>query len=52
MTVNELRLSLSPDGKSLASSVLRSDGELWMISGFEPPRNWYQRVLHPGAAGL
>jgi Tol biopolymer transport system component len=39
-----LRLSLAPDGKSVAASVSRRTGDLWMVSGFEPPRSWVHRL--------
>jgi serine/threonine protein kinase len=38
------RLSMSPDGKRLATSVSRRSGDLWMVAGFETPRAWYRRL--------
>jgi len=35
-----LQLSLSPDGKSLAGTVAASDGDIWILDGFEPPHFW------------
>jgi len=37
------RLSLSPDGKSVAFSVLEQDGDIWILDGFQPPRTFWER---------
>jgi hypothetical protein len=39
-----VRLSLSPDGKSLATTVLRQTGDIWILSGFQPPPTLWQRL--------
>ena len=36
--------SLSPDGKSLAATVASSEGDIWILDGFEPPRPWWERL--------
>ncbi len=38
------RLSLAPDGKSLAISVLEQDGDIWILDGFQPPRSFWERL--------
>jgi len=38
-------LSLSPDGKSLASSALNVKTEVWIMEGFREPGNWLRRLL-------
>jgi serine/threonine protein kinase/Tol biopolymer transport system component len=37
---NSFSLSLSPDHKSLAASVLNYQGDVWMLEGFAQPRGW------------
>jgi Tol biopolymer transport system component len=39
------RLSLSPDGKSLAVTVIRPAGDIWILEGFQPPPTLWQRLL-------
>jgi hypothetical protein len=39
------RLSLSPDGKSLAATVIRPTGDIWILEGFQPPPTLWQRLL-------
>jgi serine/threonine protein kinase len=41
---SSIRLSLSPDGKSLATSTRQYRGELWKLEGFDPPRSWWQQL--------
>ena len=37
--------SLSPDGKSLAGTVARSEGDIWILEGFKPPpRNFWEKL--------
>jgi Tol biopolymer transport system component len=43
--LSSARLSLAPDGKSLAISVLEQDGDIWILDGFQPPRSFWQRLL-------
>jgi len=38
------RLSLSPDGTSLAATVLRPTGDIWILEGFQPPPTLWQRL--------
>jgi Tol biopolymer transport system component len=38
-------LSVSPDGKSLASSVLNLRFEPWILEGLEPPRPFWARLF-------
>jgi hypothetical protein len=32
-----IRLSLSPDGKSIIFPAMRRSSSLWMLEGFDPP---------------
>jgi serine/threonine protein kinase len=38
-------LSLSPDGTSLATSVINVKAEVWMLEGFRQPAGWLSRLL-------
>lgn len=38
-------LSLSPDGTSLATSVINVKAEVWMLEGFRQPAGWFTRLL-------
>ena len=40
-----VRLSLSPDGKSLATTVLRQTGDIWILDGLQPRMTLWQRLL-------
>jgi hypothetical protein len=40
-----VRLSLSSDGKSLATTVIRSTGDIWILDGFQSPPTLWQRLL-------
>jgi Tol biopolymer transport system component len=40
-----LRITLAPDGKSLAWAVNRARSELWILEGLRIPRPWFQRLL-------
>jgi len=40
-----LRVTLAPDGKSLAWAVNRARLELWILEGLRIPRPWFQRLL-------
>jgi hypothetical protein len=42
---NAVRLSLSPDGKSLATTVVKRIGDIWILEGFQPPPTLWQRLL-------
>ena len=37
-------LTLSPDGKSLLTSMPRLKGDLWLLEGFEEPEGFVQRI--------
>ena len=39
-----VRLSLSPDGKSLATTVTRSTGDIWILEGLQPSPTLWQRL--------
>ena len=39
-------LSLSPDGKSLASSLLNYQINIWMMEGFDQPAGFFARFRH------
>jgi len=36
--------SLSPDGKSLAATVAWSEGDIWILEGFEPPCTFWESL--------
>jgi serine/threonine protein kinase len=36
------RLSLAPDGKSLATSAVATKSDLWLVEGFPQPRPWWK----------
>jgi len=38
------KMSLSPDGKSLAATAVRLGGDIWLMENFEPPSLW-QRIF-------
>jgi serine/threonine protein kinase len=38
-------LSLSPDGASVATSVLNFKAEVWMLEGFRQPTGWFSRLM-------
>ena len=38
----QARLSLSPDGRSLATSASSSQSDLWLLDGYPRPRPWWQ----------
>ena len=37
-------LSLAPDGKSLATTLQKFTGDIWILDGFEPPPTLWQRL--------
>jgi len=37
------RMVLSPDGKSLFTTVRRNEGDIWILEGFNPPRSFWER---------
>jgi Tol biopolymer transport system component len=39
------RLSLSQDGTSLVTAVVRSTGDIWIADELQPPRSWWQRIV-------
>ncbi len=42
--LGQVRLSLAPDGKSLATTVVRHSGDIWILDGFQAPPNLWQRL--------
>jgi len=38
----QARLSLAPDGKSLATSAVTRQSDLWLLEGFPVPRRWWK----------
>ena len=42
--LDQVRLSLSADGKSLATTVVKHSGDIWILDGFQPPRSLWQRL--------
>ena len=41
----QMRLSVYPDGKSLATSALSTRSDLWIVEGYPLPRAWW-KVWH------
>jgi hypothetical protein len=39
------RLSLAPDGKSLAATIVKTTGDIWILEGFQQPPSLWQRLL-------
>jgi hypothetical protein len=39
------RLSLAPDGKSLATSIVKITGDIWILDGFQQPPSLWQRLM-------
>jgi hypothetical protein len=44
-TVGTVRLSLAPDGKSLATTLRKATGDIWLLNGFAPPPTLWQRLF-------
>jgi hypothetical protein len=42
--LDQVRLSLAPDGKSLATTLARHTGDIWILDGFQEPPNLWQRL--------
>jgi hypothetical protein len=42
--LSQVRLSLAPDGKSLATTLVRHTGDIWTLDGFQEPPNLWQRL--------
>jgi hypothetical protein len=42
--LSQVRLSLSADGKSLATTVVRHTGDIWLLDGLQAPRNLLERL--------
>ena len=38
----QARLSLAPDGHSLATSAVESRQDIWLLGGYPRPRPWWQ----------
>lgn len=38
-------LSLAPDGKSLATTLQKLTGDIWILDGFQPPPTLWQRLF-------
>jgi Tol biopolymer transport system component/tRNA A-37 threonylcarbamoyl transferase component Bud32 len=39
------RISLSSDGRSLVTAIVRQTGDIWIIDGLQPPRSWWGRLI-------
>jgi len=39
------RMALSPDGKSVITTVRRDEGDIWLLEGFATPRSFWERWL-------
>ncbi len=42
--LDQVRLSLASDGKSLVTTVAHNNGDIWLLDGFQPPPNLWQRL--------
>jgi hypothetical protein len=42
--LGQVRLSLSPDGKSLATTVVRHTGDIWILDGLQTPPSLLERL--------
>lgn len=42
--VNTGTMSLSADGKSLATTIAKPTGDIWIVKGFHPPPSLWQRL--------
>jgi Tol biopolymer transport system component len=42
--LGQVRLSLAPDGKSLATTVVKHTGDIWILDGFQQPPSLWQRL--------
>lgn len=40
-----VRLSITPDGKSLATTLQKVAGDIWLLDGFKPPPTLRQRLF-------
>src|SRR5262249_7953282 len=40
-----IRLSLARDGRSLATTIQKPSGDIWILDGFQPPRTLFQRLF-------
>jgi len=38
------RMTLSPDGKSVFTTVRRNEGDIWLLEGFHAPRSFWERL--------
>jgi hypothetical protein len=38
----QARISLAPDGRTLATSASSSQSDLWLLDGYPRPRPWWQ----------
>ncbi len=43
-SLGQVRLSLSPDGKSLATTVSRHTGVIWILNGLQAPPSLFERL--------
>jgi Tol biopolymer transport system component len=39
------RLSLAPDGKSLAATIVKTTGDIWILEGFQQPPSLWRRLM-------
>jgi hypothetical protein len=40
-----LRMTVTPDGRSIVYAVKRERSEIWLLDGARPPKSWYARLL-------
>ena len=38
-------MALTPDGKSVITTVRRHEGDVWILEGFATPRSFWERWL-------
>jgi eukaryotic-like serine/threonine-protein kinase len=44
-----IKMSLSPDGKSLAATAIRQSGDIWLLENFDTPSLWRRILRWPGS---
>jgi hypothetical protein len=39
------RMSPAPDNKSLATTIVKNTGDIWILEGFQQPPSLWQRLI-------
>jgi Tol biopolymer transport system component len=50
MWIPGFKMSLSPDGKSVAATTVRQSGDIWLLENFETPPLWRRILRWPGSS--